>query len=334
MDNDLKVIHWNCDSITNKTNELYAFINKIRADIILLSETKLNPNLNQKLKIPNFHTYRTDNPTTTGRAAYPATHPLTGPHGLAYAARDRAELFADTFRQQFSLNSGPPTPEVDSSLLTISNSFFPNTDFTTPATTEYIIKKLPIRKAPGTDQIGNSALKNLPQKILITLTNILNGCFRLGYFPDQWKEATIITIPKPGKDHTIPVNYRPIALLSSISKIFEKIILTKLKKSIGQKIRPEQFAFRETHSTVTQLVKLTDRLTINANNKVVTGAVFLDVEKAFDRVWHHGLLHKLLLLDTPISIIRIIKSFLENRTFRVKIENVSSSLKPVLSGVP
>lgn len=88
------------------------------------------------------------------------------------------------------------------------------------------------------------------------------------------------------------------------------------------------------HSIVTQLVNLTDKLTINANNRHTTGAVFLDVEKAFDRVWHQGLLNKLLVLDTPIPLIKIIKSFLENRTFRVKTDNISSNLKPTLADVP
>jgi len=74
-------------------------------------------------------------------------------------------------------------------------------------------------KAPGVDSITNTAIKLLPRKSVLLLTHIFNGCLRIGHFPTSWKYAIVITIPKPGKDHRHPVNYRPIALLSSLSKV-------------------------------------------------------------------------------------------------------------------
>ena len=144
----------------------------------------------------------------------------------------------------------------------------------------------------------------------------------------------IISIPKPGKDHKLPANYRPIALLSSISKIYERIILSHLQTNLRNKIRPEQFAFRPEHSTTLQLTKLTHQLSQNFNDNVNTASIFLDVEKAFDRVWHVGLLYKLSQLNISTEIVKIIESFLTDRTFVTKIEDSFSSTRHILAGVP
>jgi len=99
-------------------------------------------------------------------------------------------------------------------------------------------------------------------------------------------------VPKPMKNHLIPDNHRPISLLNTMSKIIERLILIKL--SSYTKNRCEQHAFRAGHSTTTQLITLVDDLTRKSHEKEKTVAVFLDVAKAFDRVWHQGLIYKLL----------------------------------------
>lgn len=264
----------------------------------------------------------------------PATHPLDGPNGPLFTAADKSELFATEFQKQFSLNPGLAVPEVETSLQNISNTNTSSKIFTTPGTIQHLIKRLPNRKAPGEDTISNTALKNLPEKFVLLLTRIINGCLRLSYFPKPWKCATIITIPKSGKDLKTPSNYRPIALLSSMSKVFERVILHELNLSIGAKIREEQFAFRREHSTTLQLTKLTDELCNHANNKETTAAIFLDVEKAFDRVWHEGLVHKIHKLGAPLQITKTIQSFLTDRSFKVRVDNTLSSERPILAGVP
>jgi hypothetical protein len=264
----------------------------------------------------------------------PASHPLSGPTGLIYSAADKAELFADIFQTQFSPNPGPDLPEVNTNIQTIRHTPILNSLFISPGTLAQYIKRLPNRKAPGQDTISNAALKNIPPKGIVMLTNIFNGCLRLGYFPSAWKTGIIITIPKAGKDHNLPVNHRPITLLSSVSKLLERVVLKFLLDAVGRKIRHEQFAFRSNHSTSLQLVNVIDHLCLKANNKEKTAAVFLDVEKAFDRVWHDGLLHKLHVLGTPIQITKMVDSFLGNRFFTVRNDNCFSSTRPILAGVP
>ncbi|KAL4143249.1 hypothetical protein QTP88_005604 [Uroleucon formosanum] len=264
----------------------------------------------------------------------PATHPLSGPNGLVFSATDKAELIADSLAQQFTLNPGPELPEVTNFIRRFTNAAPSSTLHTSPNFVADILSKLPKNRAPGEDLITNTALRLLPRNMILALTKILNGCLRLCYFPTAWKRATIISIPKPGKDPLRPDSYRPIALLSSISKIYEKIILLRFQKHISDQIRPEQSAFRSEHSTAQQLVKLVERISNNLNNRIQTASVFLDVEKAFDRVWHDGLLYKMSTLKIPQNLIKLTQSFLSNRSFRVRIEDKLSSLRDIQAGVP
>ncbi|CAI6347818.1 unnamed protein product [Macrosiphum euphorbiae] len=139
-------------------------------------------------------------------------------------------------------------------------------------------------------------------------------------------------IPKPMKNHQMPDNHRPISLLNTMSKIFERIILRKL--NIHVKTRCEQHAFRTGHSTITQLITLTDDLNQRSQKGEKTVAVFLDVAKAFDRVWHEGLIHKLTLSNVPHSLIVLIESFLKGRTFKIKISDHLSTSRDIEAGVP
>lgn len=98
-------------------------------------------------------------------------------------------------------------------------------------------------------------------------------------------------IPKPKKSHLHLENCRRISLLVTLSKILEKTILPRFRKYII--LMSEQHAYRPEHSTNTQLVELVDNLTLNYNKANQIAAVFLDMAKAFNRVWHEGLFHKL-----------------------------------------
>jgi len=117
-------------------------------------------------------------------------------------------------------------------------------------------------------------------------------------------------IPKPTKNNLIPDNHRPISLLNTLSTIFERLILIKLNSYA--KVRNEQHAFRAGHSTTTQLIALVDDLTQKSHEKEKTVTVFLDVAKAFDRVWNQGLIHKLLNANIPHPLVKLIESFLRS----------------------
>lgn len=264
----------------------------------------------------------------------PPCHPLKTPNGTTiYDQRLKAELFADTMTVQFQNNPGPPIPEVNNSILKLRNTNTPPSDiYVSPNEVWNIVKHLPSAKAPGSDGITNKALKHLPKIAYTLLANIYTCCFRHSYFPEQWKKAQIVMIPKPMKNHLIPDNHRPISLLNTLSKIFERIILIKLNSYT--KIRSEQHAFRAGHSTTTQLITLVDDLTRKSHGKEKTVAVFLDVAKAFDRVWHQGLIYKLMNANIPHPLVKLIDSFLKDRTFQIKINDHLSTSRNIEAGVP
>ena len=178
----------------------------------------------------------------------------------------------------------------------------------------------------------NMALRHADMKTIAALTRLFNAILRLGYFPQAWKEGLVVMLPKARKSPRNPDSYRPITLLSAVSKLFERLIIPLLLLHISP--REEQHGFRSGHSTTLQVARVVNHTANILNWKESAVAAFLDVSRAFDRVWHPGLLHKLLLADTPHHIASILASFLRGRTVRVRVESAYSSSHPIAAGVP
>jgi hypothetical protein len=197
------------------------------------------------------------------------------------------------------------------------------------------IKMLPHRKAPGYDLITSSILQHLPQIALKFVTMLFNGILRTTHFPSVWKVSQIIMILKPGKPPEEASSYRPISLLPVLSKLFEKLFLTRLKPLLSRRnlIPDYQFGFREGHSTIEQLHRVINVINNGFEKKHYCSAVFLDVQQAFDRVWHPGLLFKLKKC-LPYASYLILRSYLEDRIFQIKYKNTYSRFCNIDSGVP
>ena len=148
--------------------------------------------------------------------------------------------------------------------------------------------------------------------------------------------ATVIPIPKPNKPPSDPSSYRPISLLSTVSKLFERIIATRLASYVSQQhlLPHEQFGFRKKHSTVSQLARISDYISIGYNLHKYTGMVSLDIGKAYDTVWINGLLYKLTSFKLPTYLIHILKAFLTDRSFIVRLTDTFSTPKITPSGPP
>lgn len=146
------------------------------------------------------------------------------------------------------------------------------------------------------------------------------------YLPSIWKKAKIIMLPKLGKNPSIPTNYRPISLLPALEKLFEKIIYQRILQITNEKeiIPPEQFGFRAEHSTVQKVLRITETYYEDMRHGKYTAAIFLDVSKAFDRVWHQGLIYKMHKYQYPTDALKLLTSYLTDRTFQV-YENASTS---------
>lgn len=128
----------------------------------------------------------------------------------------------------------------------------------TPLDIKNILKRLPNNKAPGKDGIDYKLIKNLRGKGVVQLMYLVNNILRCQHWPGKWKEAEIIPFCKPGKDPTNYKNYKPISLLSSISKVVEKLVLEQLDRITEKNIRDEhQFGFKRQHNTTQQLARIT-----------------------------------------------------------------------------
>ena len=157
-------------------------------------------------------------------------------------------------------------------------------------------------------------------------------------FPAAWKEATVIGIHKPNKHRSDPSAYRPISLLSSLGKIYERLLLARLHSHIDSRglLIDEQFGFRAGHSCVQQVHRITEHVLSNMHQRrpIGTAALFFDVAKAFDKVWHSGLIYKLYQLEVPDSLVLILRDYLTDRSFRYRVEGALSSPHPIRAGVP
>ncbi|GFX74944.1 RNA-directed DNA polymerase from mobile element jockey [Trichonephila clavipes] len=136
-------------------------------------------------------------------------------------------------------------------------------------------------------------------------------------------------------DDTKPQNYRPISLLSSLSKAYEFVLLNRLNQHCITRniIIPEQHGFVTQCSTVTQLLRVTELIHHGFQNNQATGMLFVDIAKAFDKIWHDGLLYKMMRLGFSDQLIKIVH-YLNSREFRVRVENSLSTPRLILRGVP
>jgi len=265
--------------------------------------------------------------------------PLRTDSNLVITDIDKCNVFSDILHLTFShnhLGNLNNDSRVKLALEQPDYSVQKCIGYVTPNEVKKIIKNLPNKKAPGHDKITNFMFKKLPSKGFVLLSTLFNSLLRLGYFPVKWKIATIILIKKPGKDKTNPDSYRPISLLTSLSKIFEKVIHTRLLDylNITDAIPKFQFGFKSNHSTVQQLLRITEHINSAFEMHCHTGAIIIDISKVFDKVWHEGLLFKLRNINTSTYLFNIIRSFLSNRQYSVRINDSASNLKSISAGVP
>jgi hypothetical protein len=206
---------------------------------------------------------------------------------------------------------------------------------TNPKEVQDAIRGLKVGKAPGPNGLPNRALKHLPQRAISLLVALINAVLLAQYFSPVWKHARVISILKPGKDPSLPSSYRPISLLDATGKLFEKILLSRILSEVSGRgpLRDEQFGFGPKHSTTFQLARLVEKVTRNFGEKRLTGATFLDVVKAFDTVWVDGLLSKLTALNFPSYVVKIISSYLYNRTFEAAFLTAISTRHYMRAGV-
>ena len=190
--------------------------------------------------------------------------------------------------------------------------------------------------AEGPDKIHYQLLKHLPAESKTLLLDIFNYIWRSGNFPECWSEAIVIPIPKPGKDHSDPNNYRPISLTSCVCKTLERMINDILIWYLEDNniLTDIQCGFRKRKSTLDHLVRLESFIRDAFLNKQEVVSIFFDLEKAYDTTWKYGILRDLHEAGLRGRMPIFISKFLENRNFKVRLGSILSDTYEQEMGVP
>lgn len=195
------------------------------------------------------------------------------------------------------------------------------------------LKNLDATKGPGPDGIPALFFKETAESLHKPITHIYNACLQEGIFPNIWKKANIIPVYKSGDKHNVE-NYRPISILSTLSKVFESLIHSKIYPSIQSIIIPEQHGFVKRRSTATNLTVFTNDLFESMDRRLQVHAVYTDFKKAFDKIDHKLLLDKIAFNGIRGNLLRWFISYVTNRTQKVLLNGFESDSIIVTSGIP
>ena len=200
-----------------------------------------------------------------------------------------------------------------------------------------VITNLDSSKAPGPNCIPVVVLKNYESELSYILTKLFNKCLNESCFLHCWKVSSVVPVFKNVGERSRAKNYHPVSvsLLSVVSKVFEKLANNRIVDHLEKcgLFSDFQNGFKSSGSTADLLTVVSDRIARAFNRSGATRAVALDASKAFDRIWHAGLLHKLKSYGISGQIFGLI-SFLSNRRLRVVLDGKSSQEYPVNAGVP
>ena len=189
-----------------------------------------------------------------------------------------------------------------------------------------VIQKLDPNKVHGQDNISIRMIKICAKSIYIPLRKIFEECLRTSTFPLEWKKGTVVPIFKKG-DKQIYKNYRPVSLLPIFGKILERLIFEEMFPFFieNKLIAANQSGFKPGDSCINQLIAITDEIYQSFDAGYEVRGVFLDISKAFDKVWHEGLIFKLKQNGISRKLLNLIKDFLKNRKQRVVLNGQFSS---------
>lgn len=200
-----------------------------------------------------------------------------------------------------------------------------------------IVNNLPNRKAEGEDHLSNELIKLALPAIEDEFCRLINACFLNGYFPNVWRSAVTIIIRKHGKDnYSNPNSYRPIALLSCLGKILEKVITSRITywAETCKVLAPGHMGGRRIHSTDDALIILTSWIKEQWRKNQVVTALFLDVKSAYPSVHRDRLWNTLFNHHCPPYLLKLIRGFLSERTTTIRLQDYLSDNFSVDNGLP
>ena len=186
-----------------------------------------------------------------------------------------------------------------------------------------------------TGSITNKILRHTASILSHSLTALFNRCISSSELPTAWKSATVIPLYKGKGARNQPSSYRPISLLNSIGKVYECLVSKQFYSFVEDHnlLSPAQFGFRRHRSTTDQLLHITSNIYSAFDKRVHCDGIFLDFSKAFDRVDHQIILQSVAGWCSS-SASDWVRTFISNRTMRVKVGQSMSQLQFLSAGVP
>ena len=305
-------------------------------ELIVTTKALYYENLGKKLNNPlvQAKTYWSIMKTFYNGKKIPLIPPLLVNDKFVTDMKTKADIFNKFFAEQC-------TPLKNDSKIPINQIFLTQSRLSSLDFNEdeilKILRALNIHKAHGHDDISIRMIKICDKSLLKPLTILFQNSTKSSCYPVIWKRSNIIPAHKKN-DKQLVENYPPISLLPTFGKIFEKIILDRLYNFLLQKelLNPNQSGFRPSDSCVNQLIAITHEIfkAFDCNPSLEVRSVFLDILKAFDKVWHEGLLYKLKSMGISGELYNLLENYLSDRFQRVLINGQASSWRPVLAGVP
>ena len=225
------------------------------------------------------------------------------------SASDKAKLFAENFSLNSNLDDSgvslPVFPSRTNLKLHIS---------VTPKMVRKVVMNLDFSKASGPDCIPVVVLKNCEPELSYILAEVFNKCLKESCFPECWRVSSVVPVFKNVGERSTAKNYHPVSLLSVV-KVIEKLVNNRIVGHLEKcgLFSDFHYGFRSSQSTADLLTVVSDRIARAFNRSGASRAVALDISKAFDRVWHAGLLHKLKSYGISGQKFSLISSFLSNR---------------------
>jgi len=179
-------------------------------------------------------------------------------------------------------------------------------------------------------------LKQIPPCLKQRLLDIYNSMLSTGNYPHTWRSSIVIPIPKPKTNSSEINGYRPISLIPSLSKIIEIMISLRLMWFINRHslTNGNQVAFKKNHSTMDSILKIQHFVSNAISTRNLVSILDTDFEKAFDRVGPHAVLSRLLLWAIGPRLYNLVKASMTNRTFKVRVNDKTSSSANLLNGIP
>ena len=197
----------------------------------------------------------------------------------------------------------------------------------------YMLLKKVSSKSPGIGDIPPRILTEFAAEIATPICNIINASLHECTFPPQWKRAKVIPIPKSNPPETL-ADLRPISLTPAPGKVLEKIIARELSDQTSTKLDNCQYGNSKGSSTTHYLIKLLNMAFVSTEEGKATTAVTIDYSKAFDYIDHTILITKLINMGIKASLVKILMSFLTNRSQCTKIGSEISNFRGITCGVP